>query len=235
MFKKTLITGTMAVITLVSAAVPAFAATSQVSALGAASSTPSAAQVAVVAISPEEAASLQFMREEEKLAHDVYAALYEQWGLALFDNIAASERNHTDAIASLLDLYGVADPAADKGPGEFTNEDLQALYDELAAQGSQSLADAIKVGATIEEVDILDLQARLDETGTASIRQVYSNLVSGSENHLRAFVSTLKIQTGETYVPQYLSQAAYDAIISAAGNQGGGNGSGNRGGGGGRR
>ena len=102
------------------------------------------------------------------------------------------------------------------------------------AQGSKSVADALKVGAAIEEIDIRDLQKRLAETDNADIERVYNSLLAGSENHLRAFVSNLKTQTGETYAPQYLSQTAYNAIVTASGSQGGGNG-GRGGGRGGRR
>ncbi len=231
MFKKTLITGALALTALVSVALPTFAAEPRVSVVDAALALAPTAQVATVVISPEEAASLQFMREEEKLAHDVYVLLYEQWGLTPFDNIAASEQKHTDAIANLLDMYNVPDPVGDNGPGEFTDSTLQVLYDDLAARGSQSSAEALKVGALIEEVDILDLQERLADTDNASIEQVYMNLMAGSENHLRAFVYDLETQPGETYTPQYLSQTAYDAIISASGSQGGGPGGIGRGGG----
>ena len=229
MFKKLLATGALALFTL----------TSTVFAAGAADVTPPAnvavqAIVAPATISPEEAADLQFMREEEKLAHDVYVTLYEQWGLRVFDNISRSEQQHTEAVAYLLDRYDISDPAAGNALGKFTDADLQALYDQLVAQGSKSVADALKVGAAIEEIDILDLQERLAATDNAAIEQVYKSLLAGSENHLRAFVSNLKSRTGETYAPQYLSQAAYNAIVTASGSQGGGNG-GRGGGRGGRR
>jgi hypothetical protein len=50
----------------------------------------------------------------------------------------------------------------------------------------------------------------------ADVQQVYSNLLAGSENHLRAFTQTLSRQTGETYVPQYMDQTAYDAIVAGS-------------------
>lgn len=172
-------------------------------------------------LSTSEADGLIFMREEEKLAHDVYVTLYAQWGLPLFQNIANSEATHMDAIGVLLNRYGLADPTAGNGVGEFTNPDLQELYDLLVAQGGRSLADALKVGAAIEEIDILDLQNRLAQTSSADIKLVYGNLMRGSENHLRAFTSTLQRQTGETYVPQYLDETSYNAIVSTAAQSGG--------------
>jgi hypothetical protein len=166
-------------------------------------------------LSSEEIAGLLLMREEEKLAHDVYIALYEKWDLKIFLNIANSEQSHTDAVKGLLDAYGLEDPAAEM-PGEFANAELQALYDELTTQGSQSLSDALKVGAAIEEIDILDLEKLLAQTENADIQVVYENLLKGSQNHLRAFSSTLSQQTGETYEPQYLSTDVYQSIIGSA-------------------
>lgn len=157
---------------------------------------------------------LLYMREEEKLAHDVYITLYDLWGLQIFNNIAGSEQTHTDAVLNLLDTFGIDDPAEGNAIGIFADPALQSLYNDLVAVGSNSLSDAIKVGAAIEEIDILDLQQRLTDLTNASIRQVYENLLSGSENHLRAFASTLTRQTGETYLPQYLSEAVYNAILS---------------------
>ncbi len=166
------------------------------------------------ALSPEEIDGLLYMREEEKLARDVYLTLYEKWGTQVFRNISRSEQTHTDAVKELLDRYGIPDPAEGKEVGQFTNPDLQALYDQLVAQGSQSEIDALKVGAAIEEIDILDLEERLAQTDKEDIQLVYENLMAGSRNHLRAFVSVLEMR-GESYTPQYLDQATYDAILSS--------------------
>jgi len=163
-------------------------------------------------LSPEESASLLFMREEEKLARDVYNALYTFWGQPTFQNIATSEQAHMDEIKLLLDRYSLADPALE--PGSFSDPNLQALYDQLLAQGSISLVEALKVGAAIEEIDILDLEERLVSTDNADIQQVFNNLMMGSYNHLNAFVGVLSMLTGETYQPQYLSAETYAAIVT---------------------
>lgn len=183
-------------------------------------------------LNAEEAAALIFMREEEKLAHDVYVTLHEQWGLPIFQIISQSELTHTDSVKILLDRYGLNDPASST-IGVFSDPELQMLYTELVGRGRQSLAEALKVGAAIEEIDILDLQERLIQTDNADIQQVFENLLSGSENHLRAFVTNLKNQTGEVYQPQYLSAEAYQAIIATSPGNGFGrgmNGNGGRGG-----
>jgi len=164
---------------------------------------------------------LMFMREEEKLAGDVYRYFYDLYGSNVFQNIATSEDTHTNAILDLLNQYGVADPALAE-PGVYSNPDLQALYDELTAQGSQSLKDALLVGVAIEEIDILDIEEYIAETDEADIQLVYQNLIAGSENHLRAFVRVLGNQTGEEYSPQFITQERYDEIMQ--GTSGAGNG-----------
>ena len=136
-------------------------------------------------LSAEEAAALLFMREEEKLARDVYNQMYALWGQPVFQNIAASEQTHTDEIKLLLGRYGLADPALD--PGQFTDPNLQALYDQLIAQGSISVTEALNVGALVEQTDIADLQNRLAQTDNADIQLVYTNLMNASYNHLAAF------------------------------------------------
>lgn len=138
-----------------------------------------------------EKATLLYMREEEKLAHDVYLTLHEMWGLPIFSNIAASEQRHTDAILGLFSSYGIEDTAMDNDIGEFTNATLQDLYDSLIVKGSESLQSALEVGVLIEETDLDDLQNAITETDNADIQRVYSNLRRGSENHLNAFSSVL--------------------------------------------
>ena len=176
-------------------------------------------QIDSTGLSEDEVNNLLFMREEEKLAHDVYQTLYEQWGLPIFRNIASSELTHTTAVMTLLVRYDLPDPAQDNALGVFTNSDLQALYDQLVAQGSQSLIAALQVGATIEDLDIVDLQTAIGQTDNADIILVYENLMKGSRNHLRSFVGQLQKRNGD-YQPQYLDRAAYDAIINSPAERG---------------
>lgn len=155
-------------------------------------------------LSEVEAAGLSYMREEEKVARDVYLMLYEQWGIQIFKNIAEAEETHMAAVAELLDRYGLTDPAADTAVGVFTNPELQALYDQLLEEGRQSLAAALRVGALVEEVDIVDLDNYIAQTDNEDVLLVYRNLLKGSQNHLRALISTLERQTGEIYQLQLL-------------------------------
>jgi hypothetical protein len=138
-----------------------------------------------------ETAGLLQMREEEKLARDVYLTLYATWGKRVFSNIIESEQRHMDAIKSLLDKYHLDDPAAGKLVGEFTNSDIQSLYNELVLTGSKSLEDAFKVGVRIEELDIQDLTTLVKATDNLDIKRVYANLLKASQRHLSAFESQL--------------------------------------------
>lgn len=169
------------------------------------------AAVAVAAVlSVEEQEALVYLREEEKLAHDLYVAFYDEWGLRIFDNIAASEVNHYTEVATIIDRYDVADPSADYPVGEFLLPEIQGFYDDLVARGLTSPTEALMVGAYFEEFDILDLMAL--ESDYADIESVYANLLAGSKNHLRAFVRQLAA-SGINYEPVVMSDELFDAII----------------------
>jgi hypothetical protein len=172
-------------------------------------------------LTQDEIDALLFMREEEKLARDVYLTLYEKWDLVLFNNIARSEQKHMDAVKTIIDRYGLEDPMLAE-VGEFTNQDLQSLYDDLIIKGSQSISDALLVGGAIEEIDILDLQESLKDTSNVDVARVFESLLRGSYNHLKAFVNTFNRQTTETYKPQYMTQNAFDEIVGQSNANGNG-------------
>jgi hypothetical protein len=134
-----------------------------------------------------EVINLWYMRQEEKLARDVYLGLYEKWDVVIFANISESEQRHMDAIKRLIDLYNLEDPVEGKNVGEFADQEFVDLYKELTELGEKSLTDAFSVGITIEELDIADLTEKIEHTITRNIKRVFKNLLSGSERHLAAF------------------------------------------------
>ncbi len=148
---------------------------------------------------------LLFIREEEKMARDVYRVLYEKWGNPIFANIVESEQAHMDAMANLLAFYGIDDPVLSDETGAFTDDDIAVLYSWLIAWGSESEVDALLVGAYIEEYDIFDIWKAYDETDEERIQKVYQNLYEGSYNHLHAFVYVYELVSGENYIPELLS------------------------------
>ncbi|MFZ4859104.1 MAG: DUF2202 domain-containing protein [Desulfuromonadaceae bacterium] len=172
----------------------------------------SAVAKATATLSVPEAEMLTYMREEEKLARDIYLMMYQKWSAVTFSNIADSEQKHTDTIKKMLDKYSLSDPAQD-AIGVFTNADLQGKYDQLLASGLQSYIDGLYVGATIEEIDMIDIQHAIDVTTHIDVINTYQNLLEGSKDHLRAYVRSLAAQ-GVTYAPQFISREFYDAIIN---------------------
>jgi len=170
--------------------------------------------VETATLSESELASLLKMKEEEKLARDVYSVLYQKWGSQIFSNISAAESNHLNAVILLLTNYGVTDTSLGDA-GVFTDTEVQKLYDELIANGTLSIEAAYKTGALIEEMDINDLNAELSSTTNENINMVFDNLLKGSRNHLRAF--NLQLTTlGVVYSPVFISQAEYDLIVNSA-------------------
>jgi hypothetical protein len=185
------------------------------------------------ALDPTEAAGLVYLREEEKLAHDVYVTLQSKWGVRIFGNISQAEKRHFNAIKLLLDRYALSDPAVNHAVGAFQNEGLQELYSDLVQQGESSLKSAMRAGATIEDLDIRDLEKAAAATDNSDLKLVYQNLKQASENHMRAFVRQLTAE-GESYTPQYITPAAFSEIVASSQQSGmrfGARGNGQRGGG----
>ena len=181
------LTGVLAMPTLALAAKPAPSA-------GAAS-----VSTALAPLSEAEIATLQWMREEEKLARDVYLELNAFWPAQVFVKIAESEQRHFDELGVKLELYGVFDPAL-PNVGDFSNPELQALHDELLAKGMASYVAALEVGVLIEEKDMVDLRVAIDGTTSVPLQVTYEHLLSGSARHLDSFVKVLATQ-GVVYDP----------------------------------
>nr|MBK7068271.1 DUF2202 domain-containing protein [Deltaproteobacteria bacterium] len=161
----------------------------------------------------DEAALLRWLREEEKLAHDVYVAL--QGRSMIFSNIAASEQMHTEAVKTLLDRYGIPDPSAGRAAASFADPTLQSLYDALVARGSASTVAALQVGAEVEELDIADIREMRGVATSADVRATLDTLERGSRNHLRSFWRQLQM-AGASYTPQHLDAAEFRAIAESA-------------------
>ncbi|MEQ9377217.1 MAG: DUF2202 domain-containing protein [Imperialibacter sp.] len=171
-------------------------------------------EVIVAPLTEQETADILFLREEEKLARDVYLFSYDLYGHIIFNNISNSEQTHMNSVYTLILKYNLYDPTEGKQRGEFENEVLQNLYNSLSSQSSLSLMEALKVGAGIEDLDINDLDGNISHTTKADLLQVYSSLQCGSRNHLRNFVQQLEGING-TYEPQFLSQDDYNTIVAS--------------------
>lgn len=162
--------------------------------------------------------SLIFMAEEEKMALDFYQAMEARWGAKVFNHISGAEQRH---FSRMLEAANGRDVKLPKGivegkAGKYLNDDLQKLYDELAASGGQSLEGALRAGARLEEANIRDLKMALETTKDEALRNTCQYLLEASGNHLRAFNKNLSTQ-GVAYEPVLLPRADFDAIIAAEG------------------
>lgn len=167
------------------------------------------------ALTEQETTDLLFLMEEEKLARDVYLYAQNEYNEQVFKNIASSEQKHMDAIAQLLSHYGLENPSTGKEPGEFVNATLQSLYTDLTERVDASLLEALQVGATIEDLDLNDLSEVMSHTTKTNLIDTYETLTCGSGNHMRAFYGQIEKNAG-TYVPQYISEQAFDEVIQGA-------------------
>jgi hypothetical protein len=184
-----------------------------------------------------EATHLTFMREEEKLARDVYTKLGMLYpGSVVFGRIDDSEQQHTNAVKGIMERHGLKDPNTNDNLGIFTGEEYGDYFTEkyayLVNKASASELDALYVGAFIEELDMLDINRCPQEivqqdnevgsdaecgllyTDEPDIINLYGSLLNGSESHLRGYVRAIEAIIGKgAYTAQVLSQEAVDAIL----------------------
>ncbi len=153
------------------------------------------------------------MREEEKLARDVYITLNQIWGIPIFANIVATEQQHMDAVRFLIWRYDLVDPVLDDEPiGEFQNEEFEFLYGMFVMLGATSREHALFVGSFIEDLDIVDLREALGESSAPDVKAVFHNLQKGSRNHLRGFFWNLQ-DRGVLYYPYFLDYPSFMEIV----------------------
>jgi hypothetical protein len=161
----------------------ALAVTAQAQPLSAVDST-----TVVAAADADLAKDLQVMREEERMARDLYKAFADKYdNAAPFSNITVSEDRHYDSVGVLLDRYDVADPSTGKAAGTYAFPEIQKLYDGWLAEGNASLAAAHKVGVALETADIADLKEAVNAHTETDVDRVFTALLNASEQHLEAF------------------------------------------------
>ncbi len=194
-------------------------------------------QQAQAALDFNEETHLVFMREEEKLARDVYVSMGLRYpDSVVFGQVDDSEQRHTDAVKQALAGYGVKDPNTNDNTGVYTGSEYGGYFTEkyayLVDRGSVSELDALYVGAFIEELDMLDIrrcpaviveqnngvdsaeQCGRDYTDQPDIINLYDSLLKGSKSHLRGYVRAIEAIIGQGgYQAQVLSQEEVDAIL----------------------
>ncbi len=170
-------------------------------------------------LSEQEKEGLLFLYEEEKLARDFYADLYDKWNQKIFINISRSEQTHMDAVKYLLDRYGIKLPEPEDD-SSFKNRDLEKLYNDLLEDSMKSFENALKNALLVEEKDIKDLIDEIKLSDNNDIKITYQNLMKGSRNHLRSFSRQLS-RSGEKYSPVFLSRDDFNRIKNSDMERGG--------------
>lgn len=162
-------------------------------------------------LSKQEIENLQFLKEEEKLARDVYLFSYDLYNQKIFKNIANSEQSHMNSVSVIIEKHNIMDMSFDER-GKFSNHELQQLYDDLVDMSKISLENALIVGATIEDLDINDINNFIINANHQDVILMYEKLNCGSRNHLRAYTNNLT-NYGLDYEPQFISTDEYNTII----------------------
>jgi hypothetical protein len=159
------------------------------------------------------------LREEEKVAYDVYMYLYEKYDNLVFKNIAQNEKDHMIKMKELINTYNLNDPLSgtEDSRGVFTNKKMQGLYDEMIMGGNYGVVDAMRASARFEETDIQDLRNNIAISSDPTILAVYQILEASSQDHLRALVKYIK-EEGISYKPSVLSKEEYDKIMATKSN-----------------
>lgn len=165
-------------------------------------------------LTEDEVSDLLFLREEEKLARDVYLYSYNKYGQQIFKNISDSESKHMNSVLELLNKYNIEDPVLDE-VGKFKDEHLQEIYDALIEKSEVSLIEALLVGNTIEDLDIYDISKNEERTDREDILTVYNSLKCGSRNHLRSF-NSLVLNNDVIYTVQYITDTEFNEIINSS-------------------
>jgi hypothetical protein len=168
----------------------------------------------ITPLNEQEKKDLIYLREEEKLAKDVYLYAYSKYQNDIFLNIAKSEEKHIAAVLKLYDKFGIYDNANQQS-GLYNNQELQIIYTTLIEKIDISLIEALKVGATIEDLDIKDINDLISHTSNTNLLKVYGNLVCGSRNHIRSFTNLLN-ENNESYTPQFITNDYYFEILNTS-------------------
>lgn len=153
---------------------------------------------------------LNYLYDEERLAHDIYIELADKWELSIFENIAKSEKRHFEYLLVIYEKYGI--PVPKTFDGFYNYPELNIMYDRFFEGGTMTLESSLTLAANFEEYDIADLERYLKHTQNVDLILVYNSLLEGSKNHLRAIHRNLK-KHGFDYEPIFLERRHFRQIM----------------------
>jgi hypothetical protein len=193
--------------------------------------------------------TIAYMWNEEKLAKDIYLALYNIYPNAqqLYNIATNSETQHEAMVQDLVQKYDLnitniidyeqyyseAELAA-LAPGEYALDAIQSLYNTLYEKGVQTEVDALQVGCMVEVTDVNDLNHDIEvaqASGATDVVAVFESLRKGSYNHYWSFDSALKnlgIADGCASLGAEYAKTPEEYPQTSGGGNGGGHGKGRR-------
>lgn len=163
-------------------------------------------------LSADEIEFLFALREDEKMARDLYTVFAAKYSTApQIDRIAAAENSHIAYVEAVLDYYEISYPAM-TAAGLFEDAKRQAIYNELADK-SGTLLEVYATMAAVEEESVSAYKSVQSEITNENIALVITNMIKASSNHLKAAVCQI-IVGGSTYTPLYLSAEEFGTIVN---------------------
>ena len=138
-------------------------------------------------LTQQDAASILLLREEEKLARDVYLTLSEKWNVPVFKNIAQAEARHMSVMKMLVDRYGLEDPVKDDTVGTFTSPEFRQVVSGTCGFRFRLAGRRIQGRREDRGTGYQGFAGFTGNVQSTDVRRVYQNLLRASENHLRAF------------------------------------------------
>ncbi|MEN6609855.1 MAG: DUF2202 domain-containing protein [Methanoregulaceae archaeon] len=138
-------------------------------------------------LTESEIRDIQYLREEEQLAHDLYSRWADRYSLPVFSNIAEAETSHIQEVRLLMNRYGLSENQTGNASVGYHYPEIQSAYAALGPVGDSSLEGALNAGFSVEGQDIAALDSAIANTSRTDILQVWSNLRQGSLNHKAAF------------------------------------------------
>lgn len=152
-----------------------------------------------------------WMYDQEKLARDLNLKFSQRWGERIFANIAESEQRHMDELAVMIVHYDLSALIETDEIGVFGDDRHSEAFSELSSRGEQSLLEALRATAYLEEWDIKELNGDIESIAEQPLLDTFSRVLAGASNHLRVFVAKMS-GLGYTYQAQMLTQSDVDLI-----------------------
>jgi hypothetical protein len=163
---------------------------------------------------------IAYMGNEERLAYDIYNALFALYpAQTQLDNIAqTSEIQHIASVKALVTKYALEESSLNirdvdtttlsssadinSVAGVYDIQVIQDLYAALLEKGQNSATDALQVGCMVEVTDINDLDRSIidaEETNANDVVETFNFLRDASYSHYWSFDTSLKnigVETG---------------------------------------